>query len=94
MRKVLNVLQSTAMANDVVDETSVYMCTGEPLPADIKDIVTALMNASFEEAYDCERSHTVDILAATPHPIADRSRQSNSYRLLNSPSWYCGLYMQ
>ncbi|KJE89505.1 replication factor C 5 [Capsaspora owczarzaki ATCC 30864] len=50
MRKVLNILQSTAMAFDTVDETSVYTCTGFPLPADIETIVQWLLNEPFTSA--------------------------------------------
>ena len=32
MRRVINVLQSTHMSADLVDEASVYKCTGSPLP--------------------------------------------------------------
>jgi replication factor C subunit 3/5 len=46
MRRVLNLLQSTAMSNEVVDETCVYLTSGAPtLPADV-DIMNLLMNES------------------------------------------------
>lgn len=52
MRKVLNILQSTAMAHDVVSEESVYQCTGEPLPSDIEAILGKLLNNTFKEGFD------------------------------------------
>lgn len=51
MRKVLNVLQSTSMSHDVVDERAVYECTGEPLPADLDAIMTSLMNDDFNTCF-------------------------------------------
>jgi len=43
MRKVLNVLQSTVMAFDTVNEDNVYMCVGYPLRQDIEQILKALL---------------------------------------------------
>lgn len=52
MRRVLNLLQSTAMSNEVVDETCVYLTSGAPLPADVDIILDLLMNHSFGVAYE------------------------------------------
>eukprot|EP00055_Hartaetosiga_balthica_P001698 m.138622 g.138622 ORF g.138622 m.138622 type:complete len:351 (-) comp15768_c0_seq1:197-1249(-) len=52
MRKALNILQSTHMAFDNVDEDSVYICTGTPLPSEIRRIVHTLLNTSFKEAFN------------------------------------------
>ncbi|XP_013102568.2 replication factor C subunit 5 [Stomoxys calcitrans] len=53
MRKVLNVLQSTSMAFDVVNEDNVYTCVGHPLRRDIERILETLLSCkSFEQAYD------------------------------------------
>jgi len=53
MRKVLNVLQSCAMAYDgVVNEDNVYTCVGHPLKTDIRDIVTWMLNEPFSVAYN------------------------------------------
>ncbi|KAF4528398.1 hypothetical protein B566_EDAN015167 [Ephemera danica] len=52
MRKVLNILQSTAMAFPEVNEDSVYMCVGQPLRSDISNIVKWMMNESFQTAYE------------------------------------------
>lgn len=51
MRKVLNVLQATSMSHPVIDATSVYTCTGEPLPEDLDAIMRSLMDASFNVGY-------------------------------------------
>ena len=51
MRRVLNLLQSTAMSHDVVDETAVYLTAGAPFPSDVDKILELLMNAKFEKAW-------------------------------------------
>eukprot|EP00802_Teleaulax_amphioxeia_P001700 Tamp_01702.p3 GENE.Tamp_01702~~Tamp_01702.p3 ORF type:complete len:389 (+),score=96.54 Tamp_01702:3845-5011(+) len=52
MRKSLNILQSAALASDVITEESVYLCTGNPLPSDIKKIMHSLLNDTLEGAYE------------------------------------------
>jgi len=51
MRKVLNVLQATQMASNIVNEETVYACTGNPLPKDIQHIITLMLNEDFNEAF-------------------------------------------
>ncbi|CAG9534700.1 unnamed protein product [Cercopithifilaria johnstoni] len=51
MRRVINILQSTAMAFKTVDERNVYQCVGYPLPTDVEKIVRILLNDSIEDAY-------------------------------------------
>ncbi|CAH0522606.1 unnamed protein product [Peronospora belbahrii] len=50
MRRILNILQATSMAHDVVNEANVYMCTGNPLPKDIELVTHWLFNESFATA--------------------------------------------
>jgi replication factor C subunit 3/5 len=50
MRRILNILQATSMAHDVVNEANVYMCTGNPLPKDIEAVIHWLFNESFAVA--------------------------------------------
>lgn len=52
MRRVLNLLQSTAMSSGVVDEKSVYMTSGAPLPRDVDTVMEWLLNLDFKEAYE------------------------------------------
>uniref|UniRef100_A0AC34FT98 AAA+ ATPase domain-containing protein n=1 Tax=Panagrolaimus sp. ES5 TaxID=591445 RepID=A0AC34FT98_9BILA len=52
MRRVLNVLQSTALAFDVVDDNNVYACVGQPQPQEINNILRTLLNGSFDSAYE------------------------------------------
>ncbi|KAL6076374.1 Replication factor C (RF-C) subunit [Balamuthia mandrillaris] len=51
MRKCLNVLQSTIMAFDVVNEKNVYLCTGNPEPEDINQLCRWLLSDEFDAAY-------------------------------------------
>lgn len=51
MRKVINVLQCTALAFDEVNEVNVYTCVGHPLKSDIRSIVNWLLNDNFQAAY-------------------------------------------
>ncbi|RHZ30884.1 hypothetical protein DYB31_016261, partial [Aphanomyces astaci] len=48
MRRILNILQATNMAHDVVNETNVYLCTGNPLPSDMVAMCNWLWTESFE----------------------------------------------
>ena len=52
MRRVLNLLQSTAMAAEVVDEKNVYMTSGAPLPNDVALALEWLLNLEFRVAYE------------------------------------------
>lgn len=53
MRRVLNLLQATAMSSETVNETTVYLTSGAPMPADIDNILELLMNQTFRVA--CEQ---------------------------------------
>lgn len=50
MRRILNILQATSMAHDVVNEVNVYLCTGNPLPKDIELVTQWLFNENFATA--------------------------------------------
>lgn len=47
MRRVLNLLQATAMSHTKVDESTVYSTSGSPLPEDIEVIMKTLLNETF-----------------------------------------------
>jgi len=51
MRKVLNILQSCAMAFKEVNEDNVYTCVGHPLKSDISNMVNWMLNESFSLSY-------------------------------------------
>lgn len=52
MRKALNILQSTSMSSDEVNEESVYTCTGHPLKRDIQSIVEWMLQEDFHTAQE------------------------------------------
>ena len=53
MRRVLNLLQSTAMSSDnIVNEKNVYMTSGAPLPEDVDRTLEWLLNLDFAQAYE------------------------------------------
>ena len=52
MRKVLNLLQSCAMAFQNIDETKVYQCCGQPVKADIEKVNNCLLKSPFNKAYN------------------------------------------
>jgi len=50
MRRSLNILQSTSMAFDLINEDNVYLCVGHPLRKDINAVVDWLLNKDFLSA--------------------------------------------
>ncbi|XP_015793301.1 replication factor C subunit 5-like [Tetranychus urticae] len=50
MRKVINLLQSTHLGFDVVDELNVYLCCGQPLKADIESVLECLLTMPFKDS--------------------------------------------
>ncbi|CAM9725616.1 unnamed protein product [Scytosiphon promiscuus] len=52
MRRVLNLLQSTHMAYQKVDERHAYLCAAAPLKEDMEYIRNALLTATFKDAFD------------------------------------------
>jgi len=51
MRKTINILQSTHMASGSVNLENIYLCTGNPLPSDIEQILYWMLNDNYSEAY-------------------------------------------
>ena len=51
MRRVLNVLQATALAFPSVNEVNVYSCCGHPLTTDIDAIVHALLTSEARQCF-------------------------------------------
>jgi replication factor C subunit 3/5 len=52
MRRILNVLQSTSLAFDVVNEKNVYACVGQPNPELIKQILKVLLDETIVDAIE------------------------------------------
>lgn len=54
MRRALNVLQACHAAYDIVGETEIYNCTGNPHPSDIEAIVNSMLSDEFTTSYQSE----------------------------------------
>jgi replication factor C subunit 3/5 len=52
MRKILNILQSTSLAFDIIYEKNVYACVGQPDPHIIKQILKVLLGETIEHAIE------------------------------------------
>jgi replication factor C subunit 3/5 len=55
------------MSQDVVDETSVYLTSGAPLPQDMETILDILMNQNFKTAYE----RIVELCTTKGYALAD-----------------------
>lgn len=51
MRRALNILQACHAAYDIIGETEVYTCTGNPHPSDIETIVNSMLSDEFTASY-------------------------------------------
>jgi len=51
MRRALNVLQACHAAYDIIGETEIYNCTGNPHPSDIETIVNSMLSDEFTASY-------------------------------------------
>jgi replication factor C subunit 3/5 len=54
MRRALNVLQVCHAAYDLIGETEIYNCTGNPHPADIETIVNSMLSDEFTTSYQSQ----------------------------------------
>ncbi|KZP19391.1 P-loop containing nucleoside triphosphate hydrolase protein [Athelia psychrophila] len=52
MRRALNVLQACHAAYDIIGETEIYNCTGNPHPTDIETIVNSMVSDEFTTSYN------------------------------------------
>jgi replication factor C subunit 3/5 len=48
LRRSINLMQTTSLASQVVNETNVYQCAGYPLPKEIRDLRQTLLNQPIE----------------------------------------------
>ncbi|EKM81731.1 hypothetical protein AGABI1DRAFT_35783 [Agaricus bisporus var. burnettii JB137-S8] len=51
MRRALNVLQACHAAYDIIGESEIYTCTGNPHPSDIEIIVNSMLSDEFTASY-------------------------------------------
>jgi len=61
MRRALNVLQACHAAYDIVGETEIYNCTGNPHPSDIETIVNSMLADEFTTSYQSMFSFSLTI---------------------------------
>ena len=57
------------MAYDEVNESAVYLCTGQPLPSDIAQIVEWMLNEDFSTAYKSESAYVTCIHVSGAYSI-------------------------
>ena len=50
MRKVLNTLESAALAHDRITANDIYACTGKPSPSDIDTLIQSLLQDDMDAA--------------------------------------------
>lgn len=68
MRRVLNLLQTTAMSYpNLLDENAVYLTSGAPLPSDLDVIIQSLLNDSFVIA----QGKITDLCKSKGYALAD-----------------------
>lgn len=62
MRRVVNLLQSTALSfpNEQINEVKVYQCCGHPLKSDINEITELLLNSDIKSAYHAIQKLKID----------------------------------
>jgi len=51
MRKAINLLQSASMSSKIIDEASVYACTGYPTPVEMKTVLEWCLNESVSNTF-------------------------------------------
>ena len=73
MRRALNVLQACHAAYDLIGETEIYNCTGNPHPTDIETIVNSMLSDEFTTSYQSELRRALEglsLLTIAPfHPV-------------------------
>lgn len=52
MRKVLNTLQVTSMAHNIIDSQTITTCIGYPTPSDMNKIYSSLMKKNYNESVE------------------------------------------
>jgi len=75
MRRSINILQSTSMAYSEVNETNVYLSTGNPLPKDIHQIVEWMLNSDLDAAFN----NILKLKMEKGLALADVIREVHSY---------------
>jgi len=88
MRRILNVLQSTALTFPVIDSRAVHLTTGDPLPEDMQFLVKTLMSSKFEDCVNVvermrsERGYSLVDIIREVHDIVKSIEMPRKPRIL------------
>lgn len=88
MRRILNVLQSTALTFPVIDSRAVHLTTGDPLPEDMQFLVKTLMSSKFEDCVNVvekmrsERGYSLVDIIREVHDIVKSIEMPRKARIL------------
>lgn len=75
MRRCLNTIQASSLAYGEVTERTIYQCTGNPTPQDVRQIVEAMVGSEFDVAWE-KCSAVVEESGAS---VVDLVREVHSY---------------
>lgn len=107
MRRALNVLQACHAAYPRVDEEAIYVCTGNPHPKDIDNVVSSMMSEEFGTCYTSTLHyilfirHLSGLTSISDHFVEDRTRvgvarfnhwRLRSYSRTRAPPSISGIY--
>ena len=88
MRRVLNVLQASALTFPVIDSRAVHLTTGDPLPEDMQLLVKILLNSRFQECVQAveklriERGYSLLDIVREVHAIVKAIELPQKSRIL------------
>lgn len=88
MRRILNILQASYMAfPQLVDEESVYSCTGHPLPSDVRTMVECMLNMDIQTCFNriseikTEKGYALQDIVTNVHLILTIIKIDNESRI-------------
>lgn len=88
MRRNLNILQASHLAfPDLIDEESVYSCTGNPLPSDIRTMVECMFNMDIRTCFEristmkTEKGYALQDIVTNVHAVLTALKLDNECRI-------------
>lgn len=88
MRRNLNILQASHLAfPDLIDEESVYSCTGNPLPSDIRTMVVCMFNMDIRTCFEristmkTEKGYALQDIVTNVHAVLTALKLDNECRI-------------
>lgn len=79
MRRALNILQACHAAYDIVGETEIYSCTGNPHPSDIEIIVNSMLADEFTTSYQSKPSSYLSFSGCVSRCYSDLQTQDRAW---------------